>query len=100
MPPTTYSTMETLPDVGHRFRQLREKAGKTQSEVAGAVGMRQEALSRFETGRGADFSLTKLLRLLHVLGVEMDFVSTMRRPTLSSILEERRHNANVGPDSR
>ena len=40
------------------------------------------------------------VRLLQVLGVELDFVSAMRRPTLSSILEERRHNANVGPDSR
>ncbi|MFZ4539323.1 helix-turn-helix domain-containing protein [Propionivibrio sp.] len=100
MPLNTCSAIETLPDVGHRFRQLREKAGKTQSEVAGAVGMRQEAISRFESGRGADFSLTKLLRLLQVLGMELDFVSATRRPTLSSILEERRHNANVGPDSR
>ena len=95
-----YTTMETLPDVGNRFRQLRKKAHKTQSEVAGAVGMRQEALSRFESGRGTDFSLTKLLRLLQVLDVELDFVSATRRPTLSSVLEERRHNANVGPDSR
>lgn len=100
MLPNTYLAMETLPDVGNRFRLLREKAGKTQSEVAGAVGMRQEALSRFESGRGADFSLTKLLRLLQVLGVELEFVSATRRPTLSSILEERRHNANVGPNSR
>jgi transcriptional regulator with XRE-family HTH domain len=96
----TYSTMQTLPGVGNRFRQLREKAGKTQSEVAGAVGMRQEAISRFESGRGADFSLTKLLRLLLVLDVELDFVSATRRPTLSRVLEERRQNANVGPDSR
>lgn len=96
----TYSTIETLPDVGNRFRQLRQKACKTQSEVAGAVGMRQEAISRFESGRGTDFSLTRLLRLLQVLGMEMDFVSATRRPTLSSVLEERRHNANVGPDSR
>jgi len=100
MLPNTYLAMETLPDVGRRVRLLREKAGKTQSEIAGAVGMRQEALSRFESGRGADFSLTKLLRLLQVLGVELEFVSATRRPTLLSILEERRHNANVGPDSR
>ena len=100
MSSNAYSHMETLPDVGNRFRQLRKQAGKTQSEVAGAVGMRQEALSRFESGRGSDFSLTKLLRLLQVLDVVLDFVSTTRRPTLLSVLEERRHNANVGPDSR
>ena len=100
MPPNACLTMGTLPDVGDRFRQLRKQAGKTQSEVASAVGMRQEALSRFESGRGADFSLTKLLRLLQVLDVELDFVSATRRPTLSAVLEERRRNANVGPDSR
>ncbi len=100
MLPNTYSAMGALPEVGHRFRQLREAAGKTQSEVANAVGMRQEAISRFESGRGTDFSLTKLLRLLQVFDVELDFVSATRRPTLSSVLEERRHNANVGPDSR
>lgn len=92
--------MKTLPDVGERFRELRKKSGKTQSEVASAVGMRQEALSRFESGRASDFSLTKLLRLLQVLDVELDLVSTTRRPTLSSVLDERRANANVGPDSR
>ena len=56
--------METLPDVGQHFRALRKQAGKSQMEVAMAVGMRQEALSRFESGHAADFSLSKLLRLL------------------------------------
>jgi len=100
MPLNTYSTMETLPDVGLRFRQLRKRAGKTQAEVARAVGMRQEALSRFESGRAADFSLTKLLRLLQALDSRLDFTSAARRPTLASVLEERLRNANVGPDSR
>lgn len=100
MPPETYCAMETLPEVGARFRALRKQAGKTQSELAGAVGMRQEMLSRFESGRGTDFSLAKLLRLLHALDAEMNFVSAAQRPTLSTLLNERRQNANVGPDSR
>lgn len=100
MTPSAYLKMETLPDAGNRFRQLRKNACMTQSEVAAAVGMRQEAISRFENGRGTDFSLTKLLRLLQVLDMGLDFVSVTRRPTLSSVLEERRNNANVGPDSR
>ena len=100
MQPETYFSLETLPDVGARFRALRKQAGKTQSGLAAEVGMRQEALSRFESGRGADFSLAKLLRLLHALNAEMDFVSAAQRPTLSTLLNERRQNANVGPDSR
>lgn len=100
MPPDASSEIETLPEVGIRFRQLRQLSGKTQMEVATAVGMRQEALSRFESGRGADFSVNKLLRLLQVLDVRLAIVGATKRPTLASVLQERRQNSNVGPDSR
>ena len=99
MPPDAY-LMETLPDVGQRFRALRKKAGKTQQEVAAAVGMRQEALSRFESGKGADFSLGKLLRLLQALEMNLEFAPAIRRPTLDTLLAERRNNSNVGPAAR
>lgn len=90
----------TLPDVGKRIRELRIAAGKTQLEIASSVGMRPEALSKLECGRRTDFSLTKLLRLLTALQVEMDFVNRAGRPTLEDLLEERLRNANVGPNSR
>lgn len=99
MPSDAYP-METLPDVGQCFRALRKQAGKTQQEVATAVGMRQEALSRFESGSGADFSLAKMLRLLQVLEMNLEFVPATRRPTLTSVLAERRTNSNVGPAAR
>ena len=92
--------MATLPDVGQRFRSLRKQVGKTQQEVAIAVGMRQEALSRFESGKGADFSLAKLLRLLQVLEMNLEFVPATRRPTLDTVLAERRNDGNVGPAAR
>jgi HTH-type transcriptional regulator/antitoxin HipB len=90
----------TVPDLGKRFQALRKQAGKTQAEIALAVGMRQEALSRFETGSGTDFSLGKLLRLLQVLELEIDFKPMTRRPTLSDVLNERRSGANTGPDAK
>jgi transcriptional regulator with XRE-family HTH domain len=90
----------TLPDVGRRFQQLRKAAGKTQTEVALAVGIRQEALSRFESGRGNDFSLAKLLRLLEILELRMDFAPVTRRPSLVDVLKEVRTGANTGPHSR
>lgn len=100
MTPDAYP-VETVPDVGAALRRRRKQAGKTQVEVAAAVGMRQEALSRFESGRGADFSVAKLLRLLQVLDLQLDFQSVApRRPTLNTVLQERRSNANVGPDAR
>ena len=90
----------TLPDLGRQFRALRKAAGKTQVEVASAVGMRQEALSRFESGAGTDFSTAKLLRLLRVLGHEMQFAPLLRRPTLNEVLGEVQRGDNTGPSSR
>lgn len=79
---------------------LRKAAGKTQNDVASAVGMRQEALSRFESGAANDFSLAKLLRLLQVLDAELDFKSVVRRPTLGEVLREVKQGRNSGPDAR
>ncbi len=92
--------MRTLPDVGSQFKALRKQAAKTQGEVAAAAGMRQEALSRFESGSAADFSLAKLLRLLQALNLELDFKAASRRPTLQAVLQERQRSANTGPDAR
>jgi transcriptional regulator with XRE-family HTH domain len=93
-------SLTTLPDLGQHFRSLRKQARKTQSDVASAVGMRQEALSRFESGRATDFSLAKFLRLLQALDLELEVKPVTGRPTLNDILEERRSGANTGPASR
>lgn len=96
-----YLLMETLPDVGAAFRRLRATAGMTQVEVAAAAGMRQEALSRFESGRAADFSLGKLLRLLQAVDAQLEFnMVGPRRPTLDMVLRERRAGLNTGPRAR
>ena len=103
MAPITYDkpdSLVTLPDVGRRFRVLRKAAGRTQTELASAVGMRQEALSRFESGAGTDFSLAKLLRLLQALELELDFRPVVRRPTLNDVLREVKKGHNSGPDAR
>jgi len=92
--------MRNLDDVAVQFRLLRQTAGKTQLEVAKLVGMRPEALSRFECGRATDFSLVKLLRLINVLEKELKFVKVAQRPTLEDVLAERLINANVGAKSR
>jgi HTH-type transcriptional regulator / antitoxin HipB len=92
--------MQAMPNVGSQFKALRKQAAKTQGEVAAAAGMRQEALSRFESGSAADFSLAKLLRLLQALNLELDFKAASRRPTLSTVLQERQRHANTGPNAR
>jgi HTH-type transcriptional regulator/antitoxin HipB len=92
--------LQTLPEVGQRFQALRKAKGKTQTEVATAAGMRQEALSRFESGSAADFSLAKLLRLLQVLELQLEFRPLVRRPTLDEVLHEVREGRNTGPNAQ
>jgi len=82
--------MKTLADLGVEFKALRKQAGLTQQETARRVGTRQEALSRFERGRGSDFSVAKLLRLTQTLGCDLYFAAADRRPTLDDVLAERR----------
>lgn len=89
------NSLRTLQDAGERYQQLRRAAGKTQSEVAEAAGLRQETLSRFERGRASDLSSTKLLRLLEVLGLQMAFEPATRRPDLNELLQERRQGSVV-----
>ena len=87
----------TLPDVGARYKQLRKAAGKTQTEVAAAAGLRQETLSRFETGTSSDLSAGKLLRLLQVLDMEMEFAPATRRPNLNDLQQELRNVSHDAP---
>jgi len=90
--------MKTLSDLGQEFQALRKANHQTQSEVGVRAGLTQEALSRFERGRGTDFSLAKLLRLAHALGHDVALVSAGARPTLDDVLAERqRDHAGESP---
>ena len=92
--------MKTIADLGVELQQLRTQAKMTQGRVANVTGMRQEAVSRFEGGRGNDFSVAKLLRLVQALGYDVQFVPAHSRPTLHDVLAETRASANIGPTSR
>jgi len=96
MSSSAYFSMKTLPEIGAHFKALRKQAYKTQDQLAAATGMRQEAISRFEAGSAADFSLGKLLVLLQALDLELDFKPAMRRPTLDDLLAERRNHPGSG----
>jgi transcriptional regulator with XRE-family HTH domain len=93
--------MKTVADLGAEFKARRQELRKSQAELGVESGFRQEVLSRLEHGRLADFSLGKLLRLAHSLGLEVTLTPlTRRRPTLETLLDERRQGTNTGPESR
>jgi transcriptional regulator with XRE-family HTH domain len=92
--------MKTLADLGGELKTRRVELGKTQTVLGAAAGLRQELLSRLEHGRLADLTVTKLLRVAHALGLEVTLTPlAARRPTLETLLVERRQGANTGPTS-
>ena len=81
--------MNSLPDLGRAIAHLRKERGMTQKELATLSSMGQSTLARFETGGVAEFGSRKLLRLLEVLGHEMNYVPMSRSFTLDDALAER-----------
>jgi transcriptional regulator with XRE-family HTH domain len=81
--------MKSLPELGRALARLRKERGMTQKELAALSGLGQSTLARFETGGVAEFGSRKLLRLLEVLGHEMNYVPMKRSFTLDDALAER-----------
>jgi transcriptional regulator with XRE-family HTH domain len=65
--------MKTFVELGHAFAEHRKRLGLKQGQVARQAGLTQELLSRFERGRISELGSRKLLALLAVLGLELDF---------------------------
>ena len=63
--------------------------GLRQAAVAQQAGVTAESLSRFERGRSAEFGARKLLAVLAVLGMELDFVVAGQAGTLDELRRER-----------
>ena len=55
---------------GGAIRALREKKGCTQRELAGAIGVTDKAVSKWETGKGLP-DITLVEPLTHSLGVSV-----------------------------
>jgi transcriptional regulator with XRE-family HTH domain len=93
--------MKTVVDVGAELKIRRNALDKSQTALGAETGLRQEVLSRLEQGRLADFPVGKLLLVAHALGLELTLTPLApRRPTLDTLLDERRQRLNTGPTSR
>jgi HTH-type transcriptional regulator / antitoxin HipB len=90
--------MTTLADLGEALAQRRKDLGKTQTALAHEIGLRQEELSRLENAHLSGFTVAKLLRVARALGLEVSLTPrTGVRPTLETLLVERRNGVNTGP---
>ena len=78
-------------EVGHRIRELRQKKGMLQEELARKAGLSPSALSNFEQGRRRT-SLDWLKKLSKALGVSVsDLIpeSRTRKPLAENHEEEK-----------
>ena len=67
----------------------REALGLKQREVAVQAGLTPESLSRFERGRSAELGSRKLLAVLAVLGLELQFTELGAAGSLDELRQER-----------
>jgi transcriptional regulator with XRE-family HTH domain len=81
--------MQTLPELGVAVATRRKNLGLKQGEVAAMSGVSQEALSRFERGNVAEFGSRKLLAVLGILGMEIQFVPFVPAGSLDDLRVER-----------
>ena len=81
--------MQTLIEIGEAVATRRRSLGLKQGEVASRAGISQDALSRFELGKSAEFGSRKLLAVLAVLGMELQISETGASGSLDELRRER-----------
>jgi len=81
--------MQSVLELGEAVAERRRALGMKQGDVAARAGLAQEALSRFERGKLAEFGSRKLLAVLAALGMELAFVETGASGSLDELRRER-----------
>jgi transcriptional regulator with XRE-family HTH domain len=81
--------MQTLQELGAAVAAQRRKLGLKQGDVARLAGLTQETLSRFERGRATEFGARKLLAVLALLGLELEFTPVGASGSLDELRRER-----------
>lgn len=60
--------------IGERIKKRRSELGMTQQELADAVQISRNSLSRIETAAVPNMTVYTAMRLAKVLGISMDFL--------------------------
>ena len=81
--------MQTVLELGQEVATRRRQLGLKQGDVAQRAGISQEMLSRFERGKLAEFGSRKLLAVLAVLGMQLQFEQIGASGSLDELRRER-----------
>ena len=81
--------MVPLQTLGRQIADSRKSKRLTQAELAELSGLSRATIDALENGRSSDIGVSRLTRILAVLGLELAVRPiTGRRPTLEELLEE------------
>jgi transcriptional regulator with XRE-family HTH domain len=81
--------MKTIHELGVAVATRRHALGLRQHNVALQAGLNPESLSRFERGHAPEFGSRKLMAVLAVLGMELQFTEIGLSGSLDELRRER-----------
>ena len=81
--------MKSFAELGTAVATRRRGLGLKQVAVARKAGITPESLSRFERGHMTDLGARKLLAVLAVLGMELQFIERGHAGSLDELRKER-----------
>ena len=82
--------------IGEQIAARRKKLGLSQAELASKAGIGHSTLNALENGRLGELGLTRIAKVLSVLGMELKLEEAAgRRPTLEELMEEERDDQGV-----
>jgi transcriptional regulator with XRE-family HTH domain len=81
--------MLTLSSIGEQIAVRRKTLGLSQAVLAKQAKVGHSTLDALENGRLGELGLSKIIKLLSILGMELKIQETSgRRPTLEELMKE------------
>ena len=83
----------TLADIGEHVARARKQRKLRQAEVAAKAGVSRSTIDALENGRASEIGYSKLIRILAVLGLELELgPMNAKRPTIEDLLKEQEND--------
>jgi transcriptional regulator with XRE-family HTH domain len=81
--------MPSLRKIGQIVATTRVDRGLRQVDLADKAGLSRATIDALENGRASDIGVSRLCRVLSVLGLELSIIpAANRRPTLDDLMKE------------
>ena len=78
-----------LESIGAQIKEERKRRGWTRDQLAEMASVSSARIESLENHRASDFGIIRLLRLLHVLGLDLRVTNINKsRPTLDDLRAE------------